>query len=544
MSLAEVKNLRSQNRYEDAFRMSKADLEAHPTDIWMKRSHAWSLYYLIKKHVQAGESQQAKHYFSQFESLEMPENEVLLHEKMNYFRQVLSSNYLSAKQLIQEGKFEEAFDLHASEENPKPEQLAWALYYLLRNLNKSKTQDPTPILPRLKLFASKVTPQKLLVYKLLVQELIKLPLDFWKDTPLTFYLEYLGLFDLLEEEDFQKFEQEGKKIISLAERLHIAYSKALIREKSPSQKVEKYLKETVEPLLEPRKDMLYVFYFKAKLLLEIGNREQGMKAFLPFARRKRGEFWIWQVFAEFHEDNPSLYLSCLCKAMTCRVKPEFLSGIKERLIAHLIATRQFDWAKTELMQLLVLREKQQWGLRTHHRQLLASDWYAKSKEIPIEQVYQMHLGPAEALLGVSATPPSRKELLIVIDYVNTEKKIFNFVGKGKTKGFGQYTHTPELGGIYRMIAKDKGDGFFKVERLSPANDAARELPELRKEVKGRFKQKHGQHFGFVDGVYVPSAMIKELQLTNNQHLIGLAIYGPVKGKEQWAWRLIKAHPTG
>jgi len=82
MSIAEVKNLRNLNRFEDAYRMSLLDMETNQGDIWMKRNHAWSIYYMIKKHVQAGESQKAKNFYLEFKKMKMPKDEKLLYETM------------------------------------------------------------------------------------------------------------------------------------------------------------------------------------------------------------------------------------------------------------------------------------------------------------------------------------------------------------------------------------------------------------------------------------------------------------------------------
>ena len=539
MSQAEVKNLRNQSRYEDALRMSRADLENNPSDIWLKRSHSWSLYYMIKKHVQAGQSEQARLFYTEFESLQMPAEDTLIHERMAYFKHVLSANYISARQLIQEGRFEEGFDLHTQDQEAKSEQVAWAMYYLLRNLNKTKNPDTQVLISRLKIFRQKVAPQKLLVYKLLLQEFIKLSPVFWDQTPLSTNLEFLGLFNTLEEDDYEKQEYEGQKIISLAERLHIAYSKALLREKAPKEKVENYLNDVVRPKLESRRGMLYVPFFKAKLLLEIGDRKEGMRAFLPFASKKQGEFWVWQVFAEFYHTDPQLYLSCLCKAVSCKVKPEFLSNIKERLIAHLVETGELDWAKTELIQLVKLREQQNWGLRSAHREMLASAWFAAADETPLKDRYLRYVGPAEKLLKSLPSSQSGKSLLILIDYVNIEKRVFNFVTADKKKGFGKFQAVPEVGEIYTLQGNGSEGGFFKVENLQKANDTGESMLHLRKIVKGALRKSPSQPFGFVSGIFVPPVIIQDHQLEADTSLEGVAVYGPVKGKEEWAWRLVK-----
>lgn len=541
MSISEVKNLRNQNKFEEAVKMSGLDLDAKPGDLWLRRNHSWSLYYMIKKHVQAGEPEQAKRYYALFESLAMPEEETLIHERMGYFKKVLSANYVSSKQLVQEGKYEEAFDLHAGDEHAKSEQLAWALYYLARGQNKSKNPDKAAFLSRLGIFRGKVEPEHQLVYKLLVQELIKIPQEYWVNINLSENLEFLGLFEALDPEDFEKQEYEGKKLISLAERLHIAYSKALIREKASGAKIKRYITEIVEAKLEQHRGMLYVPYFKAKLLLEIGDRKEGMQAFLPFARKKQGEFWVWQVFAEYYQEEDELYLSCLSKALCCKVKPEFLSGIKERLIAHLVRIGDFDWAKTELDELLQIRDKQGWGMRSLHRSQIESAWYAQAKQTTTKDKYEGYKGKAEELLG-NGSGPSDQKIPIVVEFVNEGKRVFSFVTKDKVKGFGKYAVKPELGALYLLEGSAGEGGFFKVNQLKPFSDAESML-HLRKEVRGKLKQNHGKSFGFVEGVFVNPALIQQHKLSDGEEIEGVALYGTVRGKEEMAWRLIGINPA-
>jgi hypothetical protein len=538
MSIADVKSLRNQNRFEEAYKMSKQDLQINPNDLWLKRSHAWSLYYMIKKHVQAGEEEVSKKYLSEFDLLEIPQEDQLIHERISYFKNTISENYVASKKLILEGKFTDAFDLHAGGDNVKSEQLAWALYYLLRYHIKVKNQDQYELINRLKIFYSKVVPQKQLVFKLILQELIRLPLDYWDKVSLTKYLEYLGLFEVLDQEDYEKQEFEGKKLISLAERLHIAYAKALIREQASHDKVSKYLEEVVEGKLEKRRGMLYVPYFKAKLLLEIGNREQGMEAFVPFAKRKQGEFWVWQVFAEYYQEDPNLYLSCLCRAMTCKTLPQFLSGIKERLIAHLISIGDYDWAKTELIQLLHIRDKQGWGIRTSHKNQLESSWYAESKEISLKNKYTEYSEAAEQLINPQKERPKFEEIAIVVDHINDDKKIFSFIAIDKKSGFGNYSIKPKLGQGYMLKGSKTNSGFYQIQSLKEIENL-NEIDRIRKYFSGIVILPKDKDFGFVEGVFLNPRWIKEYGIKNGDILSGITVLAPVKGKSDWAWKVIK-----
>ncbi|TFV94477.1 hypothetical protein E4S40_10675 [Algoriphagus kandeliae] len=509
--------------------MTRNQLYLNPADIWAKRNHSWSIYYLIKKHIKAGQTAQAKHYLEEFSALQMPDEEKLLHERMKYFFKVLEQGYLRIKQLIAEEKFEEAFHLELKKENADLEQLSWIVYYLLRSFNKTGKPSPTKTMELLQKLMQHYTPSKRLVNKLILQELIKTPADFWVGQKQSYSLEKVGLFDILEEDDFQKQEWEGKKLISLAERLHITYSKALLREKVAEEKILAYIRGIVEPTLEKYPAMIYVPYFKAKLLLGIGDRASGISAFLPFAKKKAGEFWVWQVFAEVYEDDPKLYFSCLCKAMTCKTKPEFLSNIQEKLISHFIKTGKYDQAKSELDKLMKLRERQRWGIKTIHRQYLDSNWYNRAENHPTN--YRDHVAKAEALIGI--TP--YESLLVIVHHVNREKKVFGFLIEENKSGFGKYLKEPIPNRIYRLEGNfGKGD-FFNVKKQKEVEGNSHPLLRL---VEGKVIKKVHQAFAFVDGNFIPPELVKKNRLMTNENVKGTALLAPLKGKKEWAWKVI------
>ncbi|RZS97133.1 DUF7017 domain-containing protein [Cecembia calidifontis] len=524
-----LKQLRAENRFEDAYKLTKNELLQKQDDIWAKRNHSWSLYYLIKKHVQAGQTVQAKHFLDEFTSLQMPITEALLHERMEYFFKILNEGYLRVKQLVADGKYSEAFDFELKKNQPDTDQLSWIVYYLLKSHNKTGKPDNTETLGLLNRHFEFYRPTKKLVSKLILQELVKTSVDFWSLTHQSVYLEKAGLYDILEEDDFQKQEWEGKKIISLAERLHISYSKALLREKADEGKITAYIEEIVEPILETYPGMLYVPYFKAKLLLGTGNLDTGIKAFLPFAKKKSGEFWVWQVFAEAYEGDLYLYFSCLCKAMTCKTKPEFLSNIQEKLIAYLVKTEQYNLAKAELEKLMRLREKQGWGLKSNHRQYMETSWFFQSQAAYLN--YSDHIALAESLLENKST----ETILVVVNHVNREKKVFSFLVNEHKFGFGNYIEEPNLWGIYKLTGNCGTGDYFHVKKIEAST--SKEHP-LLSQVLGKFNKREHNSFGFINGKFVEPNLVEKHSLKHNDLVEGTALLAPVKGKKEWAWKMI------
>lgn len=535
-SLDLIKKLRAESRYEEAYQMSLNDLKEKPKDLWAARIHCWSIYYLIKKHVQAGQSAQAKHYLSEFDQLEMPAEETLIHERIGYFRTVLQENYLRAKALISQGNYREAFEVQVAEEKVHGEELSWTMYYLLRGANKSGVDSVSDSIELWGKFQQKVVPGRKLVYKLILQELVKSPESWWNEKSQSEALEYLGLFDQLEEEDYLKPEVEGKKLMSLAERLHIVYSKALLREKASEAKILNYLAKVVDPLLEGRNQMEYVAYFKAKLLLGTGDRKKGMQVLLPFVRKKQGEFWVWQVLAEANEEDDSVYLACLCKAAECSSKPEFLSGIRERLIGFLVRKADYGWAAAELDVLMQVREKMGWGLRSHHRQYMGSDWYAKNKGmVDIRKKYQEHVSIALQLLEEEGVYESER---VLVTGLNKEKRLFYFLTEGGEEKQGKFKELPEIWGVYQVWGEWQSDRQCRVHRMSRVEGG--DLDQVFfKEVKENLRMGRDQAFGFLDDVFVEPKVIEQNGLKSGMRVHGLAVRTKVKGKNELGWKLLK-----
>lgn len=529
----QIKSLRDQHHHEEAYQLTLKAVTAQPEDLWNRRFHAWSIYYLIKKHTQAGQSAQALRYLQEYQIMNLPQEETLLHERMAYFVRILAENHLKAKALVDQGQFWEAFQVQAADESVSPEALAWTVFYLVRAAIKEEKISKEVVFEVLGKMLEKVQPDGKLVYKLILQQLIKAPESWWDGHSLTDWVDYLGGFGVLEKEDFEKAEYEGKKLICLAERLHIAYSKALLREKADPSRIQAYLDQVVTSLLEPHQHMLYVPYFKAKLLLSSGSREEGLKAFLPFAKRKSGEFWVWQVMAEAHQDQPELYLACLCKAMICRTSAEFLSGIRERLISYLIQAKEYDWAKTELDQLVAIREKMGWGLRANHRQLLGSKWYGEAAQVDLKSRYSSLIPQAEAILGIQ-----QQTVLVLVTGWQEDKQVMQFVTAEGKSGWAGIRQKVRVGELYLFRGEVKEESRSRCERLEPAGEHA-ERGKFFREVSGQLVQRVGQDFGFVSGVFVEPRWIKQLGLKSGDRVKGEAMLSPVKGKKEAGWKMIK-----
>lgn len=115
-----------------------------------------------------------------------------------------------------------------------------------------------------------------------------------------------------------------RKIPSLAERAYTAYARKLLEGEPVDQFGNNRAIDRdriniaiscpgLEQLIEQHPDLLYPPYYKAKLLLLMGDEEDALSAALPFARQKKNEFWVWELMAEIFHDDDELLMACYCK---------------------------------------------------------------------------------------------------------------------------------------------------------------------------------------------------------------------------------------
>jgi len=175
-----------------------------------------------------------------------------------------------------------------------------------------------------------------------------------------------------------------------------------------------------------------------------------------------------------------------------------------------------------------------WKLPYQIKQWAEQDWYKSA--IPKKNnsdLYSQHLKNAEEILFQDIA-----EEVIVVEFVNDDKSILNFV-KDKLKfGFfkySEYLDKPEIGDILKVRFSGKGDkGYFKILTAEKAEPNI--AHEAIKRFEGTLKIIEPHLFGFVDDVFIESKLIKQLSFADGQALSGKAILSFNKKKSEWGWK--------
>ena len=499
MPAKEIKELRQSGQLEEALQMAKAELEADPTNIWTKRNISWVYYEYLKANSTAETYEEFISWLNQLIELELPEDEKMLFDSLSF----------------QLGKL--LFALTKVE--PIPFQKIHGLFELVRNFHFTKPSDGYSFL--LKGFHKGLKDNRS-------------------------YLDFIDWWGLenLSEQDFQKEKMpNGREIMALAEQVFIAYAKQLLPHRDLQgnavfnrDKAQEFLPK-LEALEEKYPNYQYPPYFQAKLLLALGDTEDVLSALIPFARKKQNDFWVWEILAEAVESEPGKVFSCHCRALVCTSPEEMLVGARQKMAEAMIQRELYNEAKTEIEK--ILRVKAEHGHRIPNviTQWESQPWYTDAQALDSNKIfYKKHTDLAEEIL-FSDTP----EELVFVEFVNSDKKVLNFIASEDKFGFFKYDRFLKrvLPGEVLSVRFNGGanGGWYNVLTCKKASDEAFKS-QFQTEVEGKVRIKDGSSFGFIEDAFIHPKLVSKYQLKDGQEFKGQIIKTYDSKKEKWGWKLL------
>ncbi len=501
MSFKEIKELRQAGKLDEALQMANHALETETDNIWNKRAAAWVYYDFIKKYVHPDSFDAFIENLIKIKDLQLPED-----EKMVY------------------------------------DNCAWQIGSLVFGLQKTEHVDYVKINDLFEIIRHFHFTKPSEAYSFIYKAFHK-GYHNWSN-----YLIFADWWNLknLRSEDFLNEEFNGKKMMSIAEQAYIAYSKKLL-EGEPldpfgqqrvidKEKIQSFLPK-LDSLIEKHPDYQYPPYFKAKLLLALGNDENVLSAFLPFAKQKRNDFWVWELMAQLFSEDKDIQFACYCKALSLKTPEDFLIKLRQTFAEMLIEKRMFDEAKTEIQKVITTREKHEWKLPNQITQWTEQDWYksATSKK-DNHTLYLSHLKQAEEILFRDIP-----EEIIVVEFVNENKLMLNFVKDKRKFGFFNYSGhltKPLIGDILRVRFNGVGqEGFYKILTAKKADSDL--TSDAIRYFEGPLKVISPQNFGFIEDIFIESKIIEDNKINDGQTINGRAILSFNKKKNEWGWKAIE-----
>lgn len=334
----------------------------------------------------------------------------------------------------------------------------------------------------------------------------------------------------------------GKRIPALAERAYIAVAKAYLNH--PDELVKDTFLNQLDTVSEHYPDMLYLVYYRALLRLKTGKRAEALAFFLPFAQKKKRDFWVWDLLSELHPDDTSMQMACLAKALTCKTSPEFLVKIRQKMAALLIAEGRWNEARAEIEQLCRVREANQWHISREVERWKSSVAYLNAvSTISNDTKYTQLSKLAEHLVT-----PALPKLIGVVWAINEEKQTAQFVVDEQTFGGFNYSKSGLSGlAIGDALAlrlnqvKQAESTFWKVEEAKQTDICPSE--NLVKPFCGALRMTG--RFGFVGQVMVTLDQINfESAMTDAPEVTGMAVRSYDPKRKKWGWKAIYLQKKG
>ncbi|MCE1202216.1 MAG: hypothetical protein LWX09_08995 [Bacteroidia bacterium] len=527
MTFNEINELRKAGKLEVALEMARQALAHEPDNIWNKRAAAWVHYEYLKGNVRSENYDQFRDHLIELRELKLPQEEFMVFDNTAWKVGLLVKELLKAE-TPDFGKVSEIFDLIKDFHFTKPSE---AYSFLYKAFHKGHDQ--------------------------------------WSR-----YLEFADWWDFshFRSVDYLPEKYDGRTIMAIAEQAYIAYAKKLLEgEPEDLEEVKKREGELVkvlmklnldleplrkkivnrekvraflprlEALMEKHPEYVYPPYYRAKLMLASGSGENPLQVFLPFARQKKNEFWVWQVMAEIFHDNSDMQLACYCKALSLNAPGEYLTKLKLKLAALLEERGLYDEAKTEIEEIVAIRAGKGWKPDSTTTAFMQKEWYAKAQARKNNrELYAAHSAKADEILFRDIP-----EEVVVVEFVNEDKQMLNFVRDQEKQGFFKYAGLlakPKIGDLL-WVRFDGGsrDGFYRIFSARKA-DKGTTSPAIR-HFEAKLKVGQGKNFGFAGDVFVEPKMLSAGSLFDGLQVRGRAILSFNKSKGNWAWKAIEISPA-
>lgn len=497
MPAKEIKELRQSGKLMEAYEMASNELAIAPDDIWAKRNISWVLYSQLD-----GFNNDLTNFLeklSELKALGLPGTEEMLFDNISLVISKAVRN-ITSKEPIDFGKVRLLFN--SIKELPLKRPSKW--YTVLFKAFHKALKDSDSYLE----FA-----------------------DWWNFT------NFLP-------DDFQKEKMpNGKEVMAVAEQGYIAYAKHLLPRHDKEgrvifnkDKTENFLPQLVK-IVDDYPQFQYPAYFQAKILLALGDKEDMLSAIIPFAKKKKNDFWVWDIMSEAFKGDDEKVFSFYCKALSCESPEEMLVNLRQKMAALLIRKQLYNEAKTEIELLIASKNRNEFKIPAEVEKWRNEEWYVKSVSAKSNvNLYCRFTGFAEEFLYADIQAET-----VIVEFVNSDKKILNFIESETKLGFFKYERflkDVKIGDVLKVRFKSGEEhGIYQVYTVEKITDDVFKNKFLIK-VDGIVKIQDGKSFGFLNNVFIHPSLVSQRKLTNGMQLEGLAMKTYNDEKKQWSWKLI------
>lgn len=488
MASQEVNKLRKEGKLEEALVMAQQDMENDSQNIWNKRAIAWVYYEYAKKLAKSDNQEEFLDTLKNIAELQLDKTESLLYNS-----------------------------------------LCWPIYTFLTNIKQEQGNSRLDSL--FELIREIDFDKPSLNYTILLKGFYK-HREHWSN-----FIDFCNWwgFENFREEDYLKEKlPDGKEMpLSVCEEVYIAYAKRLLQKRENS--VIKEFMPKLDVLIETHPEMVYPGYYKGKLMIATGDKTNLLNTLVSFVKKKRNDFWAWLLMAEALLEDETKNLACLYRAVNCKTPEKFLTKARQDLAKTLIAQKFYNEAKFQIDKVVETKQKEESRIPDQIHIWMNSLWYKNAQGTATPVIGNYMEITNQLLMG------DIEECIIVVDYVNQEKKIANFVYAKEKKGFFKYErliNEIRVGDVLKVRFKDNiGDtGHTSVLTLRKSD----ELPNnsFYKIIQDALNINPINKTGKVQQIFIPAYFIESKKIKENTKVKATAVYCYNVKKNEWSWKCV------
>lgn len=505
--MSAITELRKKGQLDQAYQLGQQTLQASPNDIWIKREFGWVCYDLMKQALANNDEEQFYAHINEIAALGFNiAQEQMLFE--NIWWQIVKW----------------VCDINAQEN------------VAVRNERINRLLDGIEDLPR-------YAPSE--AYSTFIQAIHRRS----KDSML--YLEFMRRVNLslLRPEDSRPSVFNDQQLMPLLEQILYAYSKAILRDinyyrtQNDNEKLEQLVAEArchtrrLKAALGQNPEYNYTLYYIAKLLMAVNENSAAIAQLMPFVRKKHQDFWVWNTLAQaLKETDLQTAMSCCCKGLLCKAQEDKMVSLHETAATIFAACGHYNAAKTEVRIAEQIRMKY-WQNHIKNQEILGMvsqpDYINAVANQNNFAFYKENVALADQLTFADLAQP------VLITYVNTEKKIANFITSKDTRGFFSYDRVlqsnPQPNTVYNAaIEKIEGERY-RLYCGQKVEDPL--LSGFLKPIQGFVKRKPENQFAFVDNIFISPELVKAHNLQDGDAVNAVAVKSFNRKKNEITWAI-------
>jgi len=378
----EIFALRKTNLAE-AYRLAKQLYESNPADDWTCKAIGWVLYDQLKAALVAKDVAAIQQYSQELAQVPISDDDEILAGQVKRIllqAQPHGQDWQKARELEGVGQFAEALAIFRLIKDSFAGNTAFADSYgwcLYKHIKQSAEANTLQIQAAVNLFKeylqlSVTKPSNL--HSNVLRQMEKLSDK--EGFPFYHLFKSWG-FESFQPADWEKNVWEGKMYPGLAEKCVQHAGKILLRH--GSEEDVRSFQPALDAALQKISDNIWLYYYKAKLLLRVGSREAAETFLKPVVKQKRTEYWAWSLLAEVYSGSAEdKVLSCYCRALLCPADEFFLGKTRLALAELLIKQQCYGEAKVEIDLVTQSKLTQGQNLSESIQQYQQQSWYQQA----------------------------------------------------------------------------------------------------------------------------------------------------------------------